>query len=108
MSVNERIQTAVSPLSIPCVANEYTGEEQAYLVFSVSPLPVDFADDSPQYIKNLVRLHLYCPGTYNSIFLRKQIKKLIDQAGFTYPTETDASENGLQHIVFEFEDVEAA
>ncbi len=107
MNVNERIQKAVRPLSIPCAANEYTGEEQTYLVFSVSPLPVDFADDFPQHIKNLVQLHLYCSHTLNTILLRKQIKKLIAQAGFTYPVETDASEKGTQHIVFEFEDVEA-
>lgn len=107
MSVNQRIQKAVRPLSIPCAANEYTGEKPIYLVFTVSPLPVDFADDFPQHIKNLIQLHLYCPRTYNTVLLRKQIKKLISQAMFTYPIETDASEKGAQHIVFEFEDVEA-
>ncbi|MCI5526492.1 MAG: hypothetical protein PUI40_07555 [Oscillospiraceae bacterium] len=107
MSVNKKIKAALQPLALPCAANEYTGEESSYFVFSVSPMPVDFADDMPQHIKNLIQLHLYCPHTKNTVALRRQIKRQIAESGFTYPVETDASEKEIQHVVFEFEDVEA-
>lgn len=107
MNVNERVIDALKGFSLPCAANDYIGEEETYFVFSISPVPVDFADDAPQHVKNLVQLHLYCPHTLNTVKLRKQVKARIFNAGFTYPTETDASERETQHVVFEFEDAEA-
>lgn len=106
MNVNQLIEETLSQFGFPCATNIYTGEKHTYFVMTVNSLPADMADDEPGHIRNLVSLHLFCPNTTNTNRLRKRVKKALLLNGFTYPTETDASDKESQHVVFEFENAE--
>lgn len=107
MSVQSDIWAALAFTGLPYSDNIHTGDNPAYLVLTLNAIPDDYADDAPQHEKNLVMLHLYCPHTQNTTTLRKSIKLALQSAGFTYPTETDASDELKQHIVFECQDARA-
>lgn len=102
-SVNEKIVNALAFTGYKVYANTFTSTDPAYFVFLIDVDPDMFANDEAQYGVNDVSLHFYCPITQNTVALRKQIKRAIQTAGFTYPNEVDASDEHLQHIVFEFE-----
>ena len=98
----KKIKEVLDVFGYKVSTNIYTGSEQIYFVISVNAFPDDFADDGPQHIKYLCSVHLYCPHLFSTTVLKKQVKKALHDAGFTYPTEIDASDE-TQHIVFEFE-----
>lgn len=102
-SVNEKIVNALATTGYKVYTNSYTGGDDVYFVFLNDIVPQLFANDEAQYVINNLSLHFYCPLTMNTIALRKEIKKLIQAAGFTFPNEIDASDEHYQHIVFEFE-----
>ena len=113
MSVNERIITALEPLGYPVVPDLYTGEETTYLTFNYSGHGALFADDVPCYEVHMVQVHFLVPYGVNTVATRRDIRRRLFAAGFTWPTETDAgneyrSEHTGQHIVFECEIEEAA
>ena len=105
-SVNKRIVDALAPTGYKVYTNSYTGGDDAYFVFLVDVTPELFANDEAQYVVNSLTLHFYCPLTQNTVALRKQIRGLIQSAGFTFPNETDASDEHYQHIVYDFENEE--
>ena len=100
--MNRKIKEVLDVYGFPVATNTYTGDEDIYFVMTINAFPDDFADDGPQHIKYLCSVHLYCPHTFNTMGIKRQIKKALHDAGFTYPTEIDASDE-TQHIVFEFE-----
>ena len=111
--MDEKIIAALSPLGYPVVPQRYTGEETTCLTFTYGTQGALFADDAPLYDLNLVQIHLLAPYGWDSADVRKQIKRRLFAAGFTWPVETDASdarqtENTGQHIVFQCETEEAA
>jgi len=112
MSIEERIVQAMAPFGLPCVHPNYDGEEKAFLTFNISAVPMNFADDAPLHEKWIIELHLFAPVAQNTRKLRKQIRRAIFEAGFTYPDQVDASEaykkadGSEQHIIFDFEDAE--
>lgn len=103
MTINDRIIAAVSSLAVPIYPNTYMGDADTYMVFNLSAYPHNYADDEPEQNVWWGQLHLFCPHSTDSVAMRKQIKLLLQGAGFTYPTEVDASDEDCQHIVFEFE-----
>ena len=107
MSVNADIMTALAPFGFPVATNIYTGTAQTYFALTINAIPTGYADNGPQYEKQLAMVHLYCPHTQDTTALRKQIKHALRDAGFTYPSETDASDGTAQHIVFECQDARA-
>jgi len=114
MSVESKIVSAMSFTGLPCRNGIYKGTATTYLTFNANSIPADFADDAPQHERWLVQLHLYAPVESNTIALRKQIKAAIQCAGFTFPSQIDASgslregdmDSMVRHIVFEFETAE--
>lgn len=106
MSINERIITAVTPVVAVCEPNYYEGEEEVYCTFNVTENPVAFGDNAPHAIQYLPQLHYYLPLKQNSLATRRALCRAIRDAGFTYPSVTDASDESGQHYVFEFEDVD--
>jgi len=102
-TVNARVVNALAPTGYKVYTNSYTGGDDVYFVFLLDVVPDFFANDVVQYVINNFTLHLYCPLTMNTVALRKQIKSLLQDAGFTYPNEMDASDEHYQHIVFDFE-----
>lgn len=107
MSLESDVRDAVACTGLPCATGEYTGEEKAYLVINHSSVPTAFRDDVPEYERQLVQLHLYCPAKQNTVALCAEIKRAIHEAGFSYPSTEDVSDKTGRHIVFEFEGVEA-
>lgn len=103
MSINERIINAVTPIVSECVPDFYDGEAEIYCTFNGDATPVAFGDDRPRARRWLLQLHFYCPRGYNSLATRLNLSRAIHGAGFTYPTEEDASDEVGQHFVLEFQ-----
>jgi hypothetical protein len=107
MSVQADVRAALASFGYPVAESIYTDTESTYFVFTVNAIPADYADDAPQHVRNLIMLRLHCPHTADMTDKKKEIKLAVFNAGFTYPTETDASDDKTQIIVFEFENAEA-
>ena len=103
MNVEKRIISALEFTGYKVYNNTFTSTDNAYFVFMINVNPELFANDEAQYGINDISLHFYCPVTQNTVTLRKDIKRALQSAGFTYPNEVDASDEHMQHIVFEFE-----
>lgn len=110
MSVNERIiaaATAVVPVCVPGAYAPAEGEAaEIYCTFNVTQVPECFGDDAPEVLLDLVQLHLFAPRGMNTMTLRRDLRRAVFQAGFTYPTVEDASDLEGQHFVLEFQGVE--
>lgn len=106
MTIDKTIRTALAPFGYECYHNTYTGLDQTYFVFNYTVVPDDYSDDKPDYNRYICQVHFYAPFTFNSITLAKMVKVALENADFTYPEQTDASDEEGQHIVFEFEGIE--
>lgn len=108
MSVDKKIVNAVRNFNMPVVNSVYFGPEEEYLVFNYFTLPRTFGDDEPEHEEYFLQLHYFAPLGKNILEMKKQIKRAIKEAGFTYPSTTDASDNEARHVVFEFRTIEGA
>ena len=106
MTIDKIIRTALEEFGYACYHDVYTGEDETYFVFNYNVVPDAYSDDSPFYNRYLCQVHLFCPITLNTTSLAKRIKLALEDAGFTYPEQEDASDVDSQHLVFEFEAVE--
>lgn len=113
MTVNEQIKTALAPLALPVKPDRYKGDEESYLVFNYTTMGMGFSDDAPGYERYLVQVHYFCPEGVSSIAIREKIKRMLFNAGFTWPDEVNAADSSMQknddnkqHYVFECEYVE--
>lgn len=100
MTINEITIQALKPLSIPVWPDESKAETDIYCVFNYDEVPGLFANNSPQVIIYNMMVHLFCPQGHNSIAMRKQIRTLLKQAGFSYALIDDVSDEDGQHWVF--------
>ena len=103
MTVNARIIAAVTPIVAVCVPDSYDGEAEIYCTFNGNAVPVGFGDNRPRARRWLLQLHFYCPKGYDSLASRLSLCRALHGAGFTYPTEENASDGDGQHYVLEFE-----
>lgn len=103
MSLNTIIRAAITPIVTECVPDQYGGTATEYCTFNYSELPDAFGDDSPHAIRYLVQLHYFLPTGANPYAKKKQLKNALLNAGFTYPSVTNASDGDGQHIIFETE-----
>lgn len=111
MTMNQRIIEAVKDTDLTCWPWDVYQASQddllsAYLVFNYETVPETFGANDVPYDKYLIQLHLFTPRSTDTVSLRKSIKKMIHQAGFTRPSEENASDSDGQHYVFEFEAIE--
>lgn len=101
MTLNEKIvNTIETATGVSCYYLTYTGDDEVYFVFNYFMRPEMFSNQA-QFERYRIQLHLFAPVIYNSCELKKIVKNALEQNGFTYPTETDASDNETQHTVFE-------
>jgi hypothetical protein len=113
VSVASGIIAAVASTGYPVQQVSYDGTATTYFVLNMNAIPADFADDAPQHDRWLVQLHLFAPFSLNTTTICRQVRDALFAAGYSYPSQIDASENTRasdgteQHIVFEFEAVEA-
>ena len=110
MSVEAKIVAALAPFGDPveksllyAAASELPPQ---YYTFSCSSFGADFGDDEPGCERWLVNVHFFAPLDGNITRRVKKTKKALFQAGFTWPSAVDASDQVGQHIVFECEIVE--
>ncbi len=96
--MNKLLMETLLPLGYGVYPNHYSGDDDVYFVFSSSVWGADYGDDEPQCLKYLVYINLYCPHTFNSSRLIADAKEVLHGAGFTYPSETNASDAQTQHI----------
>ena len=104
MSVASDLRTLLLTLGYPVAQGTYTGTATAYITFNYTTNPECFAGDVPDAEVYLIQVHLIAPATLNTTTLQKTIKDLLANAGYPYPSTTDASDDPTeQHIVFETE-----
>lgn len=106
MTIDKTIISALSEFGYPCYRDVYTGEDEIYFVFTYNVMPDAYSDDCPEYHDYMCQVHLWCPSTFNTISIAKRIKLSLENAGFTYPEQVDASDEDNQHLVFEFDAIE--
>jgi len=107
MSIESRIRLALAPFEYKVYPDTYNGPDKTYFVFNHNTIPDDFGSNLPWHERALIQVHLFCPHTFDSVKLRKDIKLALLDAGFTYPSMTNASDEDGQHWVFEFQTAEA-
>ena len=103
MSINARIKSAVEPIVPVCVPDTYTGEAEIYCTFNGNATPVGFGDNRPRARLWSMQLHYFCPAGHNSLATRLELCRAMNAAGFTYPTEENASDEDGQHYALEFQ-----
>jgi hypothetical protein len=106
MSIESRIDTALAYFGYPIKAGTYSGDDDKYFTFNIDTFGDDHGDNKPHHEKALIQVHLFLPTGLNSVATRKTVKLKLFDAGFGYPTMTDASDKISQHWVFEIEAME--
>lgn len=111
MSVASQVKAALSPLGDPVWSGTKESETDTtdtgrYYTFTIITLGAGFADNEPQAERSLVTVNFFCPLTFKFEPRREATKKALFNAGFTWPSTTDASDDDGRHIVFECEAIE--
>lgn len=104
MTVNETIKNALEPFGIPVVADFFGREEKEYFTFNYADdRAADFGDDIPLHVVAHMQIHYFAPMAKNYLHMKKQVRKALLAAGFTYPQVTDATilSDKIRHLVFE-------
>ena len=100
MSVGALIVSAVSDLA-PCKARIYTGREKRYFVYDITDdRGDDWGDDSPEHTHYWVRLKFYYPQGENQNSIKKEVRRRLKRAGFSYAQISEVSfpEDGIDGI----------
>jgi len=100
MNVNPLIISALSSLSIPVVANVYTGTASEYITFNYADeRPALRADDTDILDETTVQVHYFTRG--NPQANKKAIRRLLRAAGFTIQSTQEFYEDDTKfyHIV---------
>lgn len=104
MTVNERIIQALSPFGLKVVPDFYGEGEKEYFTFNYADdRAVNFADNKPINVIAYMQIHYFCPVKKDYLHLKREVRKALLEAGFTYPSVTDATVSGddERHLVFE-------
>lgn len=106
MTVNEKIKNALEAFGLPVTTDFYGKGLDEYFTFNYADDRVaDFGDDSPLHVVAYMQIHYFSPMGKDYLCMKKQVRKALFDAGFTYPSVTDATivENGIRHLIFECE-----
>lgn len=110
MSVEERLKAALDVFGFPVERGLLYAEAskcpEKYYTFSIGRSGDDFADDEPGAELCRVSVHLFAPLAGNLNKQIRQTKRALSAAGFTWPSQTDATDATGQHYIFECETVE--
>lgn len=106
MTMDERIKAALDGFGDPVENTVYSGKKPMYYVFSYFTNGLLYADDNPLIEHYFIQVHLFAPLCENITQRIKQTKKALNDAGFTWPELTNASDKESRHIVFECEATE--
>ena len=106
IDLDRMLVETLSPVNPLVFANIYAGGEREYITYTYYTAPVMFADDEPDTEKFNIAVSFFAPPGKNVLSVRRRIKEALFSAGFTYPTETPASDllregTGYQCWVYE-------
>lgn len=104
MTVNEIIITALSPFGLEVTPDFFGGGDEEYFTFNYADdRASDFGDDQPTHVVAYAQIHYFCPVKKDYLEMKKKLRKALLDAGFTYPSVTDAtsSRDAERHLVFE-------
>lgn len=106
MSVDARLQEALSPCGLPVYPEVYEGEALEYVVTNWTALPELHAGDVPGAGRYLVQVHYYLPRRQNPNAMIRTLCLELIAAGFTAPSVVPAHEADGQHWVLECQGVD--
>lgn len=106
-NVDNALMDALSTLLLPVYPNVYVGDEIEYIVTNYNVIPTVYAERLPAAARYLVQVHYYLPTGKNPNSVKQSIQSALSNAGFTYPSITQAHDKDGQHWIFECEYVNA-
>ena len=109
MTVNQQIKRALEPFGYPVKPDRYTGSEKKWITFNEADnRAVMHGNNRPLGDQVAMQIHFFLPIDENYLKERREIRKALLGAGFTYPIITMLTEDdtGYRHIIFECEIIE--
>ena len=103
MSLNAELRRALACTGLPVVPHADARARNRCLVFSLTSVPAQWADNRPLLMMCLVQVHLFLPEGENGLSLRGEILAALNDAGWKDAEETDAGDGRQQHYVYECE-----
>lgn len=104
MTVNEKIKNALEPFGLPITADFFGGDAEEYFTFNYADdRSEDFGDDEPLHVVAYMQIHYFSPMERDYLSMKREVRKALFKAGFTYPEVTDATiiSDRIRHLVFE-------
>ncbi|MFA7256794.1 MAG: hypothetical protein WC047_04400 [Kiritimatiellales bacterium] len=104
MDVNALVKTTLASLGYPVAFLNYSGTATTYITFNYEDdRAIEYADDKPIIDAAYIQVHLFAPGTFDFMSVKRQIRFKLFKAGFTYPTVTSLyeTETKTNHVVFQ-------
>lgn len=105
-NISEKITSTLKELGIPISDGLYQGKEKEYIYFVIADdRGGDFGDSQALADEYAVQIHYRCPWHVPYSAKKSQIRRLLEDAGFTYPEVIDLSDSGnrIRHLCFECE-----
>ena len=102
-SVDKRIRSALIPFGYDVEKGVYRGEDNTYFVFGYNTIPIQPSDDTPEFERYLIWVRIVAPVTVKLTALLRQVKRALEQAGFTYPQSTLVDDADAQEYLLETE-----
>lgn len=111
MTLEEKLVAAVVPIVPICRPHYYrrSSDEkmpEEFCSYSFDRLPTLFSSGRPGKLRKSFLLNYCCPINVNPAEKIIALANAIVDAGFTYPTVTDASDEDYGNYAFEFEGIE--
>lgn len=106
MSVDERLNSLLLNYNLDVEQGEYTGQSESYITFNLRTVPVGFADDTPEWEKYLIEIHLFGPLSSDLEAIAKKISAALFENDFAYPSKWNADDKYHRHLILETEYVE--
>ncbi|MEL7568952.1 MAG: hypothetical protein AAGU14_00145 [Eubacteriaceae bacterium] len=106
MNVNKLIDDTLSPLGYPVDYISYAGSADRYFTYNYADDRAElYADNEPINDVAYMQIHFFSPKTFNHMQVKKQVRKSLYNAGFSYPRISSFYEDdtGMNHLVFECE-----
>lgn len=94
------VSTVEASTGWDCYRDIYTGNDERYCVYSYTASPQRYDNKCIYEFINFI-LHVVAPTGDNLISKMRKLKKDLQAAGFTYPSEMPAGDEEGQDIILE-------
>lgn len=103
MTIEELIVSTVEDSTgLTCEHEIYTGNADTYCVYNYITQTESF-DNAALFEYYHIMIHLVCPVTVNINAVKRKLKRDLQTAGFTYPTETSDTDENSKRFILETE-----